>query len=117
RAQHDSQFLDNGHLLIFDNLGSPRGSRVLEYDPQTQAFPWSYPGEISVPFFTSERGMSQRLPNGNTLIVSSEKGDLLEVTENKELVWSFSVGGFVTTARRYSPDEVPFVKGDHPARP
>ena len=50
RAQHDPSFLDNGHLLLFDNLGSPRGSRVLEYDPLTQAFPWTYPGENGRPF-------------------------------------------------------------------
>ena len=35
RAQHDPSFLDNGHLLLFDNLGTARGSRVLEFDPAT----------------------------------------------------------------------------------
>ena len=40
------------------------------------------------PFYTSERGMSQRLPNGNTLIVNSERGTLLEVTPEKEIAWS-----------------------------
>jgi hypothetical protein len=116
-AQHDAQFLDNGRLLIFDNLGSPKGSRVLEYDPQTQALPWSYAGENKAPFFTSERGMSQRLPNGNTLIVNSEGGEILEVTQSKELAWSCSVNDFVTTARRYSPDQLHFLKGDQRARP
>ena len=57
-AQHDPQFLDNGHILLFDNLGSPHGSRVLEYDPETGGYPWWYPGENQMPFYTSERGMS-----------------------------------------------------------
>ena len=78
RGQHDPSFLDNGQLLLFDNYGSPQGSRVLEYDPRTQAFPWSYPGENGTPFFSHIRGMSQRLPNGNTLIVNSDGGEVLK---------------------------------------
>jgi len=116
-AQHDAQYLDNGHLLIFDNLGSPKGSRVIEYDPQSQAIPWAFSGENKASFFTSERGLSQRLPNGNTLICISEPGEVLEVTQNKEVVWSFSVNSYVTTARRYGPEQVRFLTGDQRARP
>ncbi len=121
RAQHDAQFLDNGHILIFDNLGVPsKRSRVLEYDPQTQAFPWSYSGENGAPFYTADRGMSQRLPNGNTLIVNSLGGTLLEVTQSKELVWSASFKGgsyYICTGRRYSPEQLEFMKGGPRARP
>ncbi|HWB10065.1 MAG TPA: arylsulfotransferase family protein [Pirellulales bacterium] len=111
REQHDPHFLDNGHLLIFDNRGGPRGSRVIEYDPQTQAFPWSYPGENDRPFYSSERGMGQRLPNGNTLIADSEEGKLIEVTQDREIVWFYSTGRFITTARRYVGDELRFLGG------
>lgn len=117
RAQHDAQFLDTGRLLLFDNLGSPDGSRVLEYDPQTQALPWSYAGEGSTVFVTNERGMAQRLPNGNTLVVDSEGGEIREVTRGKEVVWSASAPGFVTTARRYGRDQVQFLEGRRYARP
>jgi hypothetical protein len=116
QAQHDAQFLDNGHLLLFDNLGLAKRSRVLEYDPQTQAFPWSYAGE-GRPFFTSERGMSQRLPNGNTLVVNSEGNEIFEVSAGKEVVWSCSTPSFVCTGRRYSAAEVPFLEGGQRARP
>jgi hypothetical protein len=62
--------------------------------------------------------MSQRLPGGNTLIANSEGGEILEVTQSKEVVWSFSVKGvFITSARRYSPDQLHFLKGDQRARP
>ncbi|HSQ55676.1 MAG TPA: arylsulfotransferase family protein, partial [Gemmata sp.] len=89
KAQHDPQFLENGDLLLFDNRGLPgKRSRVLEYNPSTQAFPWTYSGENRGPFYSSERGMSQRLPNGNTLIVNSEGGELLEVTREKEVAWT-----------------------------
>ena len=117
RAQHDPSFLDNGHLLIFDNMGSPLGSRVLEYDPQTQAFPWSYPGENGKPFYSRIRGMSQRLPNGNTLIVNSDGGEVFEVTPGREVVWSCSCGTELKRARRLTPDQLPFLKGKQRARP
>jgi hypothetical protein len=111
QAQHDPQFLDNGHILLFDNRGLGKHSRVLEYDPQTQAFPWSYAGENRGRFYTSERGMCQRLPNGNTLIMISEKGELLEVTPGKEVVWSRSIPqGYISSARRYNPQELHFLK-------
>jgi hypothetical protein len=108
--QHDAQFLDNGHLLIFDNIGSPRGSRVLEYDPRSGAFPWFYPGIDNAPFLSRERCMAQRLPNGNTLIVNSEGKEMIEVTQNKEVVWTCAANAFITTARRYSPDQLSFLK-------
>lgn len=116
KAQHDSQFLRNGNILIFDNQSLPKGSRVLEYDPATQAMPWSYSGEKRRPFYTSERGMSQRLKNGNTLIVNSEEGELLEIAATKEPVWSCSLGRFITFGRRYRPDQLNFLKGGQRAR-
>jgi hypothetical protein len=117
RAQHDPSFLANGHLLLFDNLGSPQGSRVLEYDPQTQAYPWSYPGESGIPFFSRIRGMCQRLANGNTLIVNSDGGEAFEVNPGQEVVWSCSCGLELYRARRYTPDQLPFLKGGPRARP
>jgi hypothetical protein len=116
-AQHDPQFLDNGRLLIFDNLGSPRGSRVLEYDPLTQAIPWTYSGSAGTGFYSSERGMNQRLPNGNTFIVNSEGGEMIEVGPDGVIVWSHTVDRFVTSARRYAPEQLHFLPSGSPARP
>jgi hypothetical protein len=42
KGQHDPQFLANGRLLLFDNLGSPRSSRV----SNTIRRPRLYPGSI-----------------------------------------------------------------------
>lgn len=117
-AQHDPSFLDNGHILIFDNLGWSRSTRVLEYDPQTQAFPWSYPDDDGKPFFCQLRGEAQRLPNGNTLIVHSTAGEMFEVTPDREIVWSCSCGQVVLNcARRYLPHQLPFLGRDKHARP
>ncbi|HVX12533.1 MAG TPA: arylsulfotransferase family protein [Pirellulales bacterium] len=116
-AQHDPSFVDEGRLLLYDNLGIANGSRVLEYDPQTQALPWSFAGSTSAPFYSSERGMAQRLPNGNTFVVNSEAGEMLEVTRDKRVVWSCYVDGFINTARRYSRDQLPFLGEGQRPRP
>jgi hypothetical protein len=130
KIQHDAAFLDNGHLLLFDNYGSTKGCRVIEYDPVTQAVPWVYSDGDSSPFHAVYRGMKQRLPNGNTLIVDPEKSRLFEVTMDKELVWeSFcpppappqekpsKTSRAITGAQRYSADELTFLKGDARVRP
>lgn len=105
KMQHDAQFLDNGHLLVFDNLGSQRGSRVLEYDPQTGAVPWFY----QEGFVSSIRGMAQRLPNGNTLVVDSQGATIREVSPEREVVWCCKVEGHVQAARRYSAQDLSFL--------
>jgi hypothetical protein len=117
RLQHDPHFLDNGHILIYDNSGWSKGSRVLEYDPVTQALPWAYSNEDSPAFRAVFRGVSQRLPNSNTLIVDPDNGRLFEVTASKELVWEAHCPRFITGAQRYAPDQLPFLKGGVRARP
>jgi hypothetical protein len=129
QIQHDAEFLDNGRLLIYDNCGSSKQTRVLEYDPVTQAVPWAYTNENSTPFSAFTRGMKQRLPNGNTLIVDPNNRRLFEVTRGKELVWENICplppvppkqqprAHAITGARRYGADELTFLKGVARARP
>jgi hypothetical protein len=130
RGQHDADFLDSGRLLLFDNLGWAPGARVLEYDPVTQAVPWSYAGENASLFAAGQRGAGQRLANGNTLIVDPDGGRLLEVTADKKLVWecyclvaAVAPDGTahslvnLTSARRYAADGLTFLKGGPRVRP
>jgi hypothetical protein len=107
RKQHDAQFLDNGHLLIYDNAGSPKGSQLLEYHPATQAFAWVYSSSI----VTKEMGTCQRLPNGNTLMFN-EEGIIDEVTPSRKLVWRLRSQG--TSARRFGSTEIGFLPGHRP---
>jgi hypothetical protein len=117
-SQHDPTFLESGRILLFDNLGSPRTSRVLELDLRDQSFPWSYPGDRDAPFVSPIRGMCQRLRNGNTLVVSSVEGKVLEVTAEREIVWTCSTSPVtLNRARRYDPEELSFLKGVKHARP
>jgi hypothetical protein len=120
KAQHAAQFLDNGHILIYDNRGSWTVSRVLEYDPQTQAFPWVHHGEDTDAGITFELGTCQRLPNGNTLVLhSGHISTLVEVNAANEAVWScsFPRSTQVASVRRYGPKQIKFLEGGTPARP
>jgi Arylsulfotransferase (ASST) len=128
RNQHDAEFLENGHLLLYDNTGSLSGPRVLEYDPVTQAYPWFSGGESPDGLGGLARGMKQRLANGNTLIVDPDGGRLLEVTGDHNLVWecactqplTFRTGArrvCITGARRYAAAELPFLSGGPRVRP
>ena len=90
RHQHQPTFLDNGNLLVFDNLGAgPDRSRVIEMEPLTGRIVWQYGGTPAVDLFTKTLGSSQRLPNGNTLITESQNGRALEVTADGRIVWEF----------------------------
>ncbi|NBO17634.1 MAG: hypothetical protein EBV03_00105 [Proteobacteria bacterium] len=98
KMQHDAQFLENGNILLFDNLGYDPGgkkhSRVLEIDPVTQGIIWSYTGSKTESFYTDYHGGQQRLPNGNTLTVETGGGNkIMEVTPSGELVWRYIVKG------------------------
>lgn len=86
--QHEPSLLAGGTLLLFDNLGMRRRSRVLEIDARTGRTVWSWAGEG--PGFLSEgMGAAQRLPNGNTLVTDSFGGRVYEVEPGGEVVWRF----------------------------
>jgi hypothetical protein len=95
RRQHQPTFLDNGNLLLFDNLGSadrsaPERSRVIELDPLTGAIRWQFGGRPGVELSSKTLGSCQRLPNGDTLITESEGGRALEVAPDGNIVWEFN---------------------------
>lgn len=91
-GQHDPDILENGNMLIFDNmgrLGPGGGSRVVEFNPLTNKTVWQYNGTAKRPFFSALRSAQQRLDNGNTLITESDRGRLLEITADGEIVWEY----------------------------
>jgi hypothetical protein len=90
KLQHQPTFLDNGNLLVFDNLGDNGKSKIIEIDPLTQKIVWSFRSTPNNEFFSNSCGSNQRLPNGNTLITESDKGRALEVTTEGRIVWEFN---------------------------
>lgn len=89
RSQHDPKLLPNGRLLLFDNRGVPRNSRVLEFDLELDEPQWVYGGTADFNFYSATCGTAERLKNGNTLITESDGGRAFEITESGELVWEF----------------------------
>lgn len=89
RGQHEPALLKNGNMLLFDNLGLGKRSRVLEFDPLDQRVTWEYSGTDQNPLFSFACGASHRLPNGNTLIAETDCGRALEVGRDGTVVWEF----------------------------
>jgi Arylsulfotransferase (ASST) len=92
-GQHDPDVLPNGDILLFDNYGNFEGqggqSRIVEFDPRTLAIVWQYAGDPAHPLDSIIRSEQQRLRNGNTLVVESNGGRILEVTRTGDIVWEF----------------------------
>ncbi|HDL64421.1 MAG TPA: hypothetical protein ENH12_03425 [Proteobacteria bacterium] len=89
KGQHNPTLLKNGNILIFDNRGYQGKSKVIEFDPLTQKIIWSYRSTPENNFFSSTVGVSQRLPNGNTLITETDNGRAFEVMPDNKIVWEY----------------------------
>ena len=87
--QHEPVILENGNLLVFDNMGHDETSTVIELEPFTQRVVWSYEGDEENDFYSALCGSCQRLPNGNTLITESLSGRAFEVAPNGDVVWRY----------------------------
>ncbi len=86
---HHPTLLDNGNILLFDNGMRRKYSKVVELNPSTKRIEWEYAGTPPESFFTYNKGSSQRLPNGNTLICEGNDGRVFEVTRKGEIVWEW----------------------------
>lgn len=122
--QHDPDFLDNGNILLFDNIdmredpNRERASRVVEINPENMAEEWVFRGNKDMRFRTTARGSQQRLPNGNTLITESHRGRLLEISRDGEVVWEYvhdqrlgdndELIPVIMWAERYTQDQLQF---------
>ena len=90
--QHHPTYLDNGHVLLFDNGPHRPGftySRVVEVDPETSEIVWEYRGDPPISFYSFHISGAERLPNGNTLVCEGAPGRVFEVTQAKEIVWEY----------------------------
>jgi len=112
-AQHDARWIPGGspgagHILIFNN---GRGRPSEEFTSIDELIPplnkdgayvrdagraygparpcWIYTSSSKTDFYAAHISGAQRLPNGNTLICSGEKGHLFEVTPGGEVVWEY----------------------------
>ena len=90
--QHNPTYLDNGHVLLFDNGPHRQGmshSRVIEIDLSDNQVVWEYRGDPPISFFSYRISGAERMPNGNTLICEGAPGRIFEVTPTQEIVWEY----------------------------
>ena len=93
-SQHDASFLDNGNILVFNNMATGTVSKVLELDTDDNIV-WEYSSD----FYSNHISGAQRLENGNTLICSGVEGKFIEVSQDKEVVWEYTNSYRNTTPR------------------
>ena len=114
--QHDVQWIEDGlpgagNILIFNNRNNidtdKEYSSILELEPPLRpdgSYDWEQDVEIVWSYRADgflSRALSgvQRLPNGNTLITEGQRGRLIEVSADGEVVWEFvnpvTVGGLI----------------------
>lgn len=92
KSQHDPDILDNGNILMFDNLGHfgpGNESRVIEVDPATTGVVWRYAGSAEEPLFSPWRAAQERLANGNILITESSGARIVEIDRRGDIVWEY----------------------------
>lgn len=91
--QHNAQMLANGNIMVFDNgchrKRGPGFSRIVEINPETLEFVWSYSDPTVLAFYSFMVSGCERLPNGNTLITEGASGRLMEVTQERKVVWEY----------------------------
>jgi hypothetical protein len=87
--QHEPRPTLGAEIMLFNNFAAPGRSSVLRLDPKTQRVTHEYPGPADQPLHSKRSGRVQMLPNGNTLVVETDRGRALEVSEQGVVVWEF----------------------------
>lgn len=87
--QHQPRVTPDGEIIVFNNHLTLDRSSVQILDPQTGEITWEYAGSPADPLFSRTSGGAEVLPNGNVLVVESNKGRVLELTREQEVVWEF----------------------------
>jgi hypothetical protein len=87
--QHDPDFLPNGTISVLDNNMARGASRIIAIDPSSNETKIVFDGAKRNNFYTWRRGRHQTLPNGNIVLVESEKGRVIEANPAGDIVWRY----------------------------
>lgn len=116
KRQHDPDILDDGDILLFDNIGAEASaSRILKLDPETGRIKWYFKGTKENPFYTRKWGSQQMLENGNILITESENKRIFEINGSGEIVWDIKYvtkdnNALICDAERFKKEDLKFLK-------
>jgi hypothetical protein len=87
--QHQPRVTPDGKIVVFNNYHAPMRSAVQVFDPRNHKVTWEYTGTDSEPLYSKRSGGAQFLPNGNLLIVESDRGRVIEVRPDQRVVWEY----------------------------
>lgn len=94
--QHDPDWQADGRITVFDNHqdgtedGSHNGgSRIIAINPATGETETLYGGRKDQYFFSRERGMHQRQPDGGIMIAEANQGRAFQVDRAGKIVWEY----------------------------
>ena len=90
--ESDKKLMRTGNIITVSN----GDDEVVEVNPRTNKKVRSYKYE-----FSDHQGSVQRLPNGNTLIVSGYSKIIDELDDSGEIVWSLETSDRISRAYRY----------------
>ena len=88
----DKKLMRIGNIITVSN----GDNQAVEVNPKTNERVESFNYE-----FSEHQGSVQRLPNGNTLIVSGYSQQINELDNNGKIVWSLETSGRISRAYRY----------------
>lgn len=94
--QHYVRLQEDGRIYLYDNDGGSKitdnnevkkVSRVIAYDPLTTQAEIIYYNPESKSSYSLYRGYYQALDNGGYIINVPDKGKIIQINKNKEIVW------------------------------
>jgi hypothetical protein len=128
---HDIQWIKEGlpgagNFLVFNNGARRAGgyrSEVVEVNPYDGEYPkakylsetggrgarqkvWSFTSVEPNSFYSAHISSVQRLPNGNTLVMSGRHGHIFQVTRDREVVWEYIVPVMDNVAPNATPIDI-----------
>ncbi len=114
-----------GSMVVFNNQVSATESTIEIFDAPWNMYTWSYDKTDSIflpktftntlkhpgpkPFASDGLSSAQILPNNNVLLLSGRQGYIVELTENRDIVWEYvmplKAGKAVETNLQLNPNE------------
>jgi len=73
----------------YSTVNSPNTNLMKEKKNQSKQIVWKFSSKNNTTFYSTTGGSAQRLPNGNTLICSSNDGHIFEIANDSVLVWEY----------------------------
>lgn len=87
--QHQPRVTLEGDIVLFNNHVTNDRSSVQIIDPHSHEVIWEYFGPDEDPLYSRTSGAAEMLPNGNVFIIESNKGRVLEVSRDEQIVWEY----------------------------